>query len=343
MKNIKKFEHFLNEALGISEPSLLYLDFLTNYIYSTFEDFYSENTKRDTIKLRLNWPLIKGHITTKDKLLFDSFPIKEFDLKLSLKKIALGEDGRFSIGGGMWPISVKSGSKLYSSIKKDRQGKFYLCAKMDIIININDKIFTDDNLEELYIDLKATIAHELNHAYEHYKRVGNPVNLDKAMDPFIGIVNMYNPDKSQISVDLYDKWIEFCNLLYKSDPHEVNAMTQEMLIYLEDNKLDQETVKENNIWLSAEEMIDFDYEYFYDELLELADGDSKKIELLKNTFIDKMSRELKNYKMVGKSKHDVDRIKNQPAITFMKDYGKVINNSGNRLKRNIIRLFSYEN
>lgn len=353
---IKRFNDYIIERLGVSSPTYLYIDFLANYLFDEFLDNYKTKSKHYKKNINIPYILIKNNISSKDKDLFKSFPIKEFNIKLKIEKMEFDDVNKtFSIGGAAWPLSFREGSKKLSSIISpsgfDKTSS--LSIRMEFYFNIHSLLeLTESDLSRMKTDLKATISHELNHIYEGYKRqLDNgeiKINFDRAIDTSIGTVNFKNPNEELISEDLYNKWLDLCDLLYKSEPQEINAMSQETLVYIMDNNFTQNDLNKIYTWEEAKKMIEFDSDKFYNELLLLADGKKETLDYLKYMFLDKMKRELKNWKLITKegkfrTKHDIDRLDRIDCYMFIKDYGRIINKSGERLKKNIIRLFSYEN
>jgi hypothetical protein len=333
VKFIKPFN--ITESLGISKPSIILADFLSNRVYQDFTDFFPLDKKRINIEDSIKWKTIKDNLSSSDLKIWIGFPIVEFLLKIRFQKDVRFADkkSRYSVGGEFFRFS-KSGSDRFSFISGD--GDPSIRINMGISIEIA-KSFSENDFDDLYTHINSTILHELNHAYEYFKR-------NHAPDQSLGVasVTLKNPDNSSISDQLFEEWENFTYLLYYSDPVEVNAMSQESLGHLDDANGVPSRIP---AWDWAEKMVQFSAKRSIEKLLSLADGDKSKLDLLKDSFNKRLKVVInadKGYKWPAKSVENFKKIEKLNWIQLIKSSEDRIHSSGKRLKRNIIRLFSYD-
>lgn len=352
---IKKWEEYAtNERLGVSKQSIIFKDALADIIWNEFEKFMEENPRKVLIKkLHITWKMLKPHLPQAYKDMWKEYPVREFNIKLRIDK---GSDkdihGTGLTMGAMHHISKKNNSKLYSHIVepihpfKDKS----LSIKLEIGIAVASSFDTEsDDALELFTDLKSTVSHELNHGYEYFKRIGFDKNVENKIDAAIGTVKVKNPDTDVISTELFEKWLNFTDLLYYSEEHEVNAMSQETWEYVSDNNVDltdtneyEEFIKTTPAWDHAEDMTAWNIDVYYAQILKLANNDESKLQLLKDSFVQKWKSDMKNDNRlkdnVYNTKYNMNYLTNCSAHAFMKYFKNRIEKQGRKLKRNLSRL-----
>ena len=344
---IFKFSDFVNESLGISEASLIFMEHISKRIKEEFIDFYNTTeTKRLVKKVSIPYVQLKPLIL--DKELWTDYPISDLEMTLKFKIRKLPEGLDYTVFGAMNNISNRRHTKLtvvkqpyYGSDQRTLFVKFIIGIDVDI-----SRFDIDTQLEELYDEIKSSVSHELNHGYEFFQRQGFDVNYSKTLDSNIGTVVVKKPD--DISTKLFDKWYEITELIYYSEPFEVNATTQETLVYLKDiNNIEdkKEVLKHTRGWDICERLTTFNKDDFYDDLLALGKPDD--ILKLKDDFMLRLKKQLKSQGQLSKSgeyhhKHDVNMLDSFTPKQFIDYFDRIIHKQGERLKRNLIRLITYD-
>jgi hypothetical protein len=135
---------------------------------------------------------------------------------------------------------------------------------------------------------------------------------------------------------VYNKINRFLYLLYWSLPYEQNAKVQEFYPFV--LKYDVNELVNINIYKNIEEMIDFNSDIFYDELVSLIPD--KKMTMV----LDRILKEfIKSYKKSHKQMDEVldDVVIRKSGIKgIFKYYEKTINRAGENMRRKVLRLYS---
>jgi hypothetical protein len=343
---VKKYVEYIQERLGISDPASIYAGIVFTYIKSTFEEIYKNDEENQKLEILLNDRFLKRNMNPKDKMICKELPISKFFIVFRLiKNESNNEYGNKSATSGNCyeftnlndEISFKSKK---SGITIDRNGDTSIQARIDLTLDIGTN-FMDRNLEMFYVELDSLILHELNHFNESYNRVSKELDLNKDIDAYIGVVDVKNPNPGFISSELFKLWKDFTFLLYYSEPHETNAIVQETLPYI------KKGVPLDKIpgWGIQLKLNSFNKDLFIKEMLKLANGNKSKLELLKNIFAEKFKSLLvsqgKFINNVYHTKHDMNFMMSSSFEQFVSEYGKIILKQGDRLRRNILRLYSY--
>jgi hypothetical protein len=352
IKNWQEYNLML-EALGVSEESIIFKDFISNYIWNEYLEFFEKDDNNKSSEIKLPWILLKPHINKDNREIWKRFPVKEFNLTFKFGKNIEKEfgDGRnFATGGGMHHLSARYNSKWYSYvIPETNLSEKALSLRMYIEIFTRDEFDFESESKKLYTDLKSTVSHELNHGYEYFKRMGFERNFKKTIDSYLGTSffsdKFKNPNSRIISHELWEEWNGFCWLLYYSEPHEVNAMTQETWEFIQDADLDLSTteefedyIKQAPTWEHAENLVNFNDDEFYKGLLELSNNNLEAIQLLKNELMKHWLKAMDRDKVTDKVYYPMDFLRKTDTYGFIKYFAKRFDEQGNRLKRNLLRL-----
>ncbi len=331
---VKRFDEFLiQERLGVSKESLLFLDIIVDTLWRDYNTFYN-NYKRDIMirKRSFSWTKLKPYVSSSVyKKIWKKYPVKEISLNFKFEKNDVLSDGalNFTTGGLMHLFDVKGDS---------------ISLKMDIDISTTKSFDLDRDSEALLTEIKSTVSHELNHGLEYYMRMGLNSDLDKVIDPYLGSVEFTNPSK-EISDKLFHKWCELGDILYYSQPHEVSAMTQEAWEYVKNLEIAfsdtvgyEEAIKEVPAWRNSQKLIDFNVEKFYVELLELAEGQEYKLDILKEDFMENWMDDMAKYQYLQSTKYNIEFLIDTDLYGFMKYFSTRIREQGKRLRKNLLRL-----
>ena len=377
----------LNEVRGIAESTIPYTHAILNILDKHIENFiagiqdeeYLDSTKdlRGALPDYTTTIIIPYRHFAKYIVddIFEDFPLVKLTLDVKMTLINEEWEGSFDsvaksnfiIGGGAYTIRNKPtlGNASYRikpenfPISKNRRESIdrALVGSMEIDIVINHNFNFESEMGALHTEITSTVFHEMEHLYEEYKdrsrdvRVVRPETLKTTKVP---------KPKTQIYKSDFDK-IKFIgipsdvkkymrNLLfyyYWTSPDEVKAITHEMYPYVLDNSVDEffETFQGVRI----KNLMDFDYEFFYDELITYVMGyyNSKGLDLNEeqmNAFFEQIrKRIIKTFRNQALSNHELfdEKIAKQKDLKSLIGYmGKQIEKGGKRLFRNVGRLYS---
>jgi hypothetical protein len=340
MKHLKTYQLF--EAHGVAEATLIYNQFLLDEFnkycdiaLETGEKDYSqtvEYTQEDLtqfIKSELwpKYPISSMEVTYTLKTMTDENFMKRFPT--STKKY-VGTGACYNIGEG--------GSQIKPSIDDRSDVTLHLVLEIGALISDD---FTDR--EGLSIEIESSITHELNHGYEGWNRMRKgkgQVSTD--------VTYALDINRAKIRKDIWKIWYDEIGFyVYWSELHEINAMTQDALPYVK--RYDIEEVKQKApSWKFAKKMVEFDAETFKqkmtDKILNVypdADVDMM-LKRIKNGFANELikSRESSIEKKEDKPTLSGEAIKAMSVDKFLTFIQKRINRAGNKIQRNITKLYS---
>ena len=351
MKYVIPFNNFsINEMVGVAEATLIYNDFILNL----FNEYLTEFLESDESKYR------KGRTYTdydlseiiKDKL-WPKMPISSILLEFSFSKITDDEFKKkypvtskiknYNGSGGCYPILNEidqQGSYITDPIDDRAPQTIHL--RLEIGAVISDS-FNENNIEGLLLETESSITHELNHAYEGWKRITSGAGIISTDVTWALDVN-----RSKIRKDIWKYWTDrIATYLYWSEKHEVNAMTQEAWPYVK--KYDVSQMKSScPAWRYADDMTKFKADKFKSELYRIikdAYPDAKP-ELI----VTRMKSGFAN-QLIKSIEESIESNENAPSISgkkvndmtldeFLK-YSEVrVNLAGEKLKRRILKLYS---
>jgi hypothetical protein len=321
-------------------------------------DMYNQEKNEQKISINLSDAYMKRKMDSKEREMVYEFPVKKFIVNFSFKKndpaLWNQSESTYASSGVCYEFTklnreITSASKK-SGIFTDDEGHISIVARVDINIVFSDHfVMNDAIMNKVNIELDSTISHEINHLFDSYNRISRHVNRDHELDlsadidAFIGVVKIKNPSPELISKDLFALWEDFTYLIYYSEPHEINAVSQESLSYIK-NGVPLDKIPG---WHVQEKLNNFNKDEFIKEMLELAGGDESKLELLKSDFAERFRKLLVSQgRLIGgkyNTKHDMDFIMKSTFRRFVNRFSRLISKHGNRLKRNILRLYAYEN
>lgn len=330
---------YILEGLGVAESTLPYVNLVYRVLEEKVSNILDENPKSYNEKIKLGNDYIK-EIYQNYFDDFIEFPIESIVINLSfnvIKKTFVS--GSFSTGGAAYQIDNKREGGSYIKRNDIRLPKRILeeiddcfVAVLDFEIYINQN-FNTSMKDDLMFDLRDTILHEFNHLYEYYKR--NQSNKSFVNTSLIssGSKN-YNIPKS-----IFSNWEKFLDLVYYSEPYEINAMTQES--YSKVLRMDFNDFKKTSYWLNSKKMENFNADDYYNMLI-------KSIESHNPEYVDSIVSRLyswftKDYlKNIKLFKSEPSKIitKSNNLLDLIRNFEPRINNAGKKLQRNYMRLYS---
>lgn len=375
----------LNEARGIAESTVPYthavMNVLDKHIAYFLEKIKDEAYLEWTSEIR---GLVPDYVTTIelpyrvlakyiDDDIFEDFPMVKIiiDLKMNL----IDQDGRgsyspsggnFIIGGGAWPVyktptvslSHRDKPEKYPISKKRRESiDRVLIGKTEFDISVYKNFDFNTENGALEKELSAVVFHEMHHLYEGYKdkskdeRVFHLDTLEKTKLPKnkTETSKAYLSDAKLVGIPtvVKDAISNLYMLYYWALPAEVKAITQEMYPYVLDMSVNE--FFESFQGKRVKKLMDFDYESFYDELVNSvtiyyeSKGEEVNEEQMNAFFNQIRMRVVKTYITKAKESHEVldeKFIKQKDLKSLIKYMGNQIEKGGQKLFRNVGRLYS---
>ena len=358
---IFNFNQFIVEKLGVSEPSIQFVDILEEKCLSDFSEFLEsglkiyDSTKRKEIE-KIPYSKLRPYI--KDKNLYKDFPVVEFELVYLFRKFTDSEfSKKYPISpkkttmtcGGWAPTFGNKNWKWYSKIvdpvkKITDKG---LIVQIGVEININKEKFDIEDPEtndELKDNIGSTFWHELNHVFEHYQRTIKKTDDYKDIwaRSFKTTLTYANENKYKFPKNIWKLWSdEFLYFIYKSELFELRSNVQEIGFFFKRHP--NKDIKDFQIYKDAVKMENFDPYNFYHKLLkeiskyEPYKGDEKIVaENLKKMWVSVYKTQLESQK--AKPIIPITTLENMDCLEFLRYWGKTIRENGTYIKKKIYKL-----
>jgi hypothetical protein len=341
MKHLKTYQLF--EAHGVAEATLIYNQFLLDEFNKYCDIALETGDKNYSHTVNYTQEDLSEFIQTE---VWSKYPISSMEVTYTLQTMT-DEDWikRFPtakkkyIGtGACYNIDEDGGSSIQPSI--DDRSDVTIHLKLEIGALISD-VF--DNREGLSLEIESSITHELNHGYEGWNRMRKgkgQVSTD--------VTWALDVNRSKIRKDIWKIWYdEIGYYIYWSELHEINAMTQDAYPYVK--RYDIEEVKEKSpSWKFATKMKNFDANDFKKRMID------KIISVYPDADTDIMLRRIKNgfaNQLINNRENSISRKEDKPTLSgeaiksmsvdrFLTFIQKRINRAGNRIQRNITKLYS---
>lgn len=356
---IFSFSQYIVEKLGVSAPSLQFVEFLNQRCLSSFEEFLESGMMKWNNHMdKIPYSLIKTYI--KDPEVYSQFPVVGFELIYLFNKLTDNQFGKrhpktYKNGlimavGGWAPGFGNKNWKWYSKISDPKKGytEKGIIIQIGIEININKEKFditNKENQKTLKDNIDSTIYHELNHSFEHYQRA-TKVNKSKFIwqRSFSTALTFAAENKYKFAKSVYKFWEEnFLDYVYLSEEFELRSNVQEMAYFLK--TYPDRDVKDFIIYKNAQYMQSFDGYNFYHKLLKKIGehnsykGNEKEIserlkEMWVNVYLDKC-KEQESEPIISES-----TLRKMNCEEFIKYWGKKFNENGTYLKKKIYKLKS---
>jgi hypothetical protein len=341
MKHIKSYQLF--EAHGVAEATLIYNQFLLDEFnkycdiaLETGEKDYSqtvEYTQEDLAQfiqseLWPKYPISSMNVTYTLKTMTDEDYVKRFPTS---KKKYVGTGACYNIG-------EEGGSEIKPAVDDRSDVTLHLVLEIGAIIS---DAFTDRDL--LSIEIESSITHELNHGYEGWNRIRKgkgQVSTD--------VTYALDVNRAKIRKDIWKIWYDEIGFyIYWSELHEINAMTQDALPYVKRYDIDEVKQKAPS-WRFAAKMAEFDAQTFKQKMIDkilsvYPDADTElMLKRIKNGFANELiqKREVSINNKEDKPTLSGESIKAMSVDKFLNFIQKRINRAGNKIQRNIIKLYS---
>ncbi len=339
-----QLKSLINESLGVNESAIEY----TNFIYNLLEPVaiqMMDSGEKNVVEIDINADKLIKFIK-KDPVTFEELPIEELELDLAFiptNKSLVG-DKPFAVGGGFYDIQSENDGGSYiidtsfllpKSVLNNVSNSIH--AKLQFEIYVNES-FDQSMVDELLYDLRDTITHELNHLYESYKRwERSGKGTTNVVKSYAGTKNVNTPG---VIFEVYSK---FLNLLYYSEPWEINANVQEAFSKI--SRMSFEEFKKTEQWKVANEMEQYSAQNLFDEVVKTAETrDPETVNYhIKNLHKFYLKQHLKYDKASKEANEIKDTVyKTKNLLGLFKKYEQRINSAGKKLKKNYMRLYSIE-
>ena len=341
MKYLKSYQLF--EAHGVAEATLIYNQFLLDEFnkycdiaLETGEKDYSNSvnySKEDLAQFIQTdvwpkYPISSMEVTYTLQTMTDEDWVKRFPTS---KKKYIGT-------GACYNIDEEGGSSIKPAI--DDRSDVTIHLKLEIGALISD-VF--DNREGLSLEIESSITHELNHGYEGWNRMKKgkgQVSTD--------VTWALDVNRSKIRKDIWKIWYdEIGYYVYWSELHEINAMTQDAYPYVKRYDIDEVKEKAPS-WKFAKKMKEFDANDFKQRMTD------KILSVYPDADVDIMLRRIKNgfaNQLIKNRENSINNKEDKPTLSgesvksmsvdkFLNFIQKRINRAGNRIQRNILKLYS---
>ena len=341
MKYLKSYQLF--EAHGVAEATLIYNQFLLDEFnkycdiaLETGEKDYSNSvnySKEDLAQFIQTdvwpkYPISSMEVTYTLQTMTDEDWVKRFPTS---KKKYIGT-------GACYNIDEEGGSSIKPAI--DDRSDVTIHLKLEIGALISD-VF--DNREGLSLEIESSITHELNHGYEGWNRMKKgkgQVSTD--------VTWALDVNRSKIRKDIWKIWYdEIGYYVYWSELHEINAMTQDAYPYVKRYDIDEVKEKAPS-WKFATKMKNFDANDLKQRMTD------KILSVYPDADVDIMLRRIKNgfaNQLIKNRENSINNKEDKPTLSgesvktmsvdkFLAFIQKRVNRAGNRIQRNILKLYS---
>lgn len=374
------FDQFkLNEEKhGVSFASIIFSELLEKRAMEKFLDFLESNENSLTVQDNIKWWRLQNFIKNQPQevkeniwKLYPEFPVVGFELQLVFKKMTPKSfDSRYErstnsnfgapLAGGGFASSFghknwKNYSKIVEPIRKIADVGLIIQLGVELDIDkVNFNLSNPEHKRELDEIVGSTIYHELNHCFEHYKRVTRVTKRDEIRKPvydrsFNTSITYAENNRWKFAKPIWKIWSDkFLYYTYISEKHELNAIVQEMYYYVK--KYPEKDLTSFRIWKIADKMEKFDSVEFYSELInEIKKHNWKDIsgnfylsglrdaeqiaDKLKEMWVSVYKREVEEQKATPMVSFSV--LEKMSCMEFIVYWQKRFNDNGKYLKRKI--------
>lgn len=345
---IFSFNDFISEKLGVSEASLLFSDLLCIRSRSFFIDFMKSDEKQYTKTDIIGYRLLNQNLNSSNKELYAKFPVITFELNLNFKKISdkewlkkyPGLKQKLATGGAasfFGNINWSGYSKIVNPIKQITDHGIIVNLGVSIDVNSEYNVNSSEGLSELNDDIYSTIYHELNHCYENYIRTIKYKSIVRPESRSFDTTLSYTGENIwKFPKEIWRFWNKFNYYLYISEYHEVRANIQEIYYFI--TKYPEKDLKDFKIYDIADKMEKFEYQTFYNELLQKISthepykgSEEVVVDRLKEMWIRTYEKECKNQNV--QPLISFKTLRSMSSLEFFEYWQKRINKAGQKIKR----------
>jgi hypothetical protein len=355
MKFVEDFNSYkLNEALGIAESTLFYVDIIKQKVMEEVIDYINDCitlNQKEVKQITIPYREIRRHVTNWE--VYKEFPVSEIlvDVEIVKKRKDLIkrmkfltdviEETPFKVGGYASPFArgrERAAARIKDPVRMTLDHS--LLIHMGIEVEYSDNFDLYIHERKLETQIESVILHELNHTYEYYNRkLGGARNMDLALTYASTGKNVMRRPKV-----IFDYWqYYFTDFIYMSEPHEVRAYIQESKSFVD--KLDFESFQKTTMWKVAKYMQEYSYKKFLTKF-------DRVVEKYNPEYVDKITDVLiKDF--IKEYKKHVDEFKETPLIDpeklsymtreeFFEYWQNYIRKAGDKIVRGMYRLYAYK-
>ena len=356
---ISRFEKFISEKAGVSLPSIQYSDAICDFTLKEFYSFLRSGKKSESKIHEIPQEAIKQGMGTEED--FKAFPVVNIRIELIFNKnlskeefVDFSEGKDHMVGGAAYSFGHKNWKGYSRKAKTDMKELSY---GIDLLMGLEILVPTDyqpeTDRETLRDSVMEAIYHEMNHLYEFYMRLQNQKGLPLwKRSPSVS-VTYSDANAWKIPRDIYNLWKEeFTYYLYLSEPHEIRAQSQEAAYHVMKYGFDK--IFKTTAWKYAKEMENFRSEDFLKKLDGKIEAYTKEKgpektalysgilslplkERLKQMWLSEYSKAVDEAK--ERPRIDIEKMRRKDCEYFVSHMQARINSAGERLKRNLGRLF----
>ena len=338
----EQYKQILNEDLGVSRATIPFINIVLNQVTPIIEDMIFVG-KNDTETLNLDYQVMKNIVRSEPDA-FIEFPVEGMDIEVQFVKVKKPvSNAKFKTGGAMYQIKKESQGESYMKLpsleipeKILKEINKTIIGKMELNVFVTPS-FEPVDMNDLINDLRDSITHEMLHLYEFYKRWESTgkgeVDLTKT---FAGGINPNVPKQ------IFRYYEGFLDMVYYSEPYELNAMSQEA--YSKSFNMTPEQFVQSPYWQIADKMEKFNADEFFDGLVNVIkerSGEDTLVYHLSNLhkFYMKQYRQIAKQ---GKNPVPQNIERTNSIYELFKMYELRINKAGKKLKRNLGRVYGIE-
>jgi hypothetical protein len=342
---ISSFNNFINERLGVSESSLIFASILENKIQWAFRDFVKSDSKTYKKTMNVGYRLLRPYI--KNLELYSEFPVVKFEIDLDFNKLTevqfknkypdFPQDQKLATGGHASYFGNKNWSgysKIVNPIKQVTDNGVIINLGVSIDIRPSFDLSNVEDFKKMEDDISSTLYHELHHCYENYVRVIKNTNILRPESRSFNTTLSWAENIWKYPKPLFKFWSIFTYYLYVAEYHETRANIQEIYYFIK--KYPNKDLKDFNIYQTANKMENFNYEQYYQDLLnKISEKYPGSEEYVANRF---KSMWVKTYKKECEVSRvppiiSFETLEKMDCKEFLKYWQKRINNAGKTIKR----------
>lgn len=212
---IFNFNQFLNERHGVSNASIVLLDYLTNYVFYEMEEFFKSDENYFELDKTLDYSIFKDIITKDQKELYKQFEIRKFDINIKFnRKSKLTKKGvpvKDIMTAVAYPFEFGKG---YDAKIKDLKDELKKTEKMLENEDYWDESKMMDSLEDLKSQLEDKIQCLL---FSSIIKSGEKTHLELKFDVSVDIVESvkWEKNKNDIYIEMESVISHELNHLYE--------------------------------------------------------------------------------------------------------------------------------
>jgi hypothetical protein len=337
------FNNFINERLGVSEPSLIFASTLENRIQWAFRDFIKSDNKSDIQLMDVGYRFLRTYI--KNLELYSKFPVVKFEIKLDFNKLTEntfqkmypGFTENIATGGHASYFGNKNWSgysRIVDPIKQITDKGVIINFGISIDVRPTFDLSNEEDFRKMTDDIGSTLYHELHHCYEHYVRVIKNTNVMRPENRSFNSALSWAENIWKYPKTLFKFWSIFTYYLYVSEYHETRANIQEIFYFIK--KYPNKDLSEIRVYKTADKMEKFNYEEYYQDLLnKISEKYPGSEEYVANRFKSMWIKTYKKECEVQSTKPVIsfETLEKMDCKEFLKYWQKRINSAGRTIKR----------